>query len=102
MRYVLKSQCQTPPKSQSKQFRTVVIAHVFYSELWEELKVCVNNIRECGLAGSVDVFITYPENRKCIETIPAARMVPVENRGWDSWPFCKILNEIDLSSYDYS
>ena len=101
MRCALKSQCHMSPASQSKRPHTAVIAHVFYTELWEELKICINNIRECVLAGSVDVFITYPRIRTFVETIPGARVVSVENRGWDSWPFCKILNEIDLSSYDY-
>ena len=96
--------CNIHQKSPSR--RTAAIVHVFYSDAWPGLETAIKNIVACDMAGSVDVFITYPETKPewrimLADTFPRARIEPVANRGWDGWPFIKFLNEIDLRTYDY-
>lgn len=77
--------------------RVAVIAHVFYPHLWLELAACIRNI-----ADEKDVFITYSDDSAvgaARADFPEARFVRCENRGYDIWPFLKVLQEIDLARY---
>lgn len=80
----------------------LVHAHVFYPELWQELKQCISNIRPYPF----DLFVTMVEDHKeVIEDIRnhflGARVEIIENRGYDVAPFLYVLNEVDLDQYDY-
>ena len=76
--------------------------HIFYPELWNELKVCINNIYPYKF----DLFITLVEHHKDIindikENFPFANIEIVENKGYDIGPFIYILNKINLDNYSY-
>lgn len=77
--------------------RVLVIAHVFYPELWPELAGCIRNIGACDLA------VTYVDEASVAQArrdFPAARFLLCENRGYDVWPFLKAVQSVDLGKYD--
>ena len=78
--------------------KVVVIAHVFYPEFWPELAACIRTVgTDC------DLFVTFVDEAAVAEVrrdFPAARFIACENRGYDVWPFLKVLQEIPLADYD--
>ena len=77
--------------------KVAVIVHVYYPGLWQELAGCIANIDE-----PFDLFVTCADG--CVAAavkreFPHANVMTVENVGFDIWPFLKVLNAIDLSSY---
>lgn len=78
--------------------RTAVIVHVFYPEFWPELARCIRNI-----GGDREIFVTYSDEASVAgarRDFPEARFVRCENRGYDVWPFLKVLQDLDLPAYD--
>lgn len=78
--------------------RTLVVAHVYYPQLWPELAACVRNID-----GKRDLVITYGNETAVADArrdFPGARFLKCENRGYDIWPFVVALQSFDLSAYD--
>lgn len=79
--------------------RTAVIVHVFYPELWPELARCIRNISD-----PFDVFVTAVDG-SLAETVrrdfPEARFVSCENRGYDVWPFIRVLRDLPAEDYDW-
>mgnify|MGYP003314935803 CR=1 FL=1 len=76
--------------------RILVVAHVFYSELWSELADCIRNI-------DGDLVVTYVDEVSVVEArrdFPEARFLLCENRGYDIWPFLKAVQSVDLGKYD--
>ena len=78
--------------------KAAVIAHVFYPEFWPELATCIRTVgTDC------DLFVTFVDEAAVAEArrdFPAARFIACENRGYDVWPFLKVLQEIPLDDYD--
>ena len=77
--------------------KTLVIAHVFYPQLWPELAACIRNLGDC------DLTVTYVDEASVADArrdFPHARFLLCENRGYDIWPFLKALQSVDLSAYD--
>lgn len=77
--------------------KVVVVAHVFYPEVWPELAVCIRNVGAC------DLVVTYVDEESVAEArrdFPSARFIRCENRGYDVWPFVKALKVLDLDRYD--
>jgi len=75
-----------------------VIVHVFYPEFWDELARCIRRI-----GPSADLFITYMDEAAVADArrdFPTARFVQCENRGYDIWPFLKVLRTIRPDDYD--
>ena len=78
--------------------RTLVVAHVYYPQLWAELADCIRNID-----GERDLIVTYVDEASVAEArrdFPTARFFKSENRGFDIWPFLQAVRETDLSAYD--
>ena len=78
--------------------KVLVVAHVFYPQLWPELADCIRNVTE-----RKDVVITFVDEASVVEArkdFPDARFVLCENRGYDVWPFVSALRTVDLSGYD--
>ena len=78
--------------------RIAVIAHVFYPEFWPELAGCVRTI-----GGDADLFVTFADPSAVVEArrdFPEARFVECENRGYDVWPFLKVLQDLPPGGYD--
>ncbi len=83
--------------------RFLVHVHIYYPQFWEELKLCVVNLKKTG---KCDLFVTMPEEcRFLFEDIQAfddgAKILFFENKGFDVGPFIEILNRVDLDTYDY-
>jgi len=78
--------------------RIAVIAHVFYPEFWHELAQCIRRI-----GPAADLFVTYEDEMAVAAArldFPHARFVRCGNRGYDVWPFLKVLQTIRLDDYD--
>lgn len=80
----------------------LVHCHVFYKNLWDELKECINNINPYNF----DLYITLVyEDDELIKDIndnfPNAKIEIVENKGYDIGPFFYILNKVNLDNYSY-
>lgn len=80
----------------------LVHLHLFYKELWPELKTCILNIRDYPFV----LFVTLVEHDEEIEkdiknTFPDVKFLLVENVGYDIYPFLKVLSQIDLNDFSY-
>ena len=80
----------------------LVHCHIYYPEMWDELKVCIKNITPFPY----DMFVTMVEEHSEIisdikTTFSNAKIEIVENRGYDVGPFVHIINNVDLDQYSY-
>ena len=80
----------------------LVHCHIFYPELWEELKSCIKNIAP----NPFDLFVTMVEEHNDISkdiqnNFPKAHIDIVKNVGYDIFPFVSVLNKINLEDYSY-
>ncbi len=78
--------------------KTLVVVHVYYSQLWPELAACVRNVD-----GARDLVITYGDEAAVADArrdFPEARFLKCENRGFDIWPFFLALQAVGLDGYD--
>lgn len=75
--------------------RVLVIAHVYYPELWDELAACVER-----LPGDVDVVVTLVKDRadhlsaSITDQFAGADVRVVPNRGRDLWPLIQVLDRV--------
>lgn len=86
---------------EQNQIRILVHVHLYYFEMWQELKQAIQNI-----TAPYDLFVTVTEHNENIEKDildfnSEARIIKVENNGFDIWPFIKVLNDVNLSNYKY-
>ena len=86
--------------------RIAVHAHVFYSELWGELWLCIRNYIDLLGEENVHLYVTYPKENKeladrLVNAIPFAVFCPVPNLGYDIGPFIEVLHHVNLSDFDY-
>jgi lipopolysaccharide biosynthesis protein len=81
------------PPSTGRHARVLVILHVFYADLWPELRVAVGRIPE-----PVDVVVTLVRGvsddvaARIGADLPGAVVRVVENRGRDIWPMLQVLD----------
>ena len=80
----------------------LVIAHVYYHDLWYLLDRCIQNLPK----DSFDLIVTTTSNieelsSKVKEHAPNAKVVLCENRGYDIWPFIKVLKTVNLDEYEF-
>ena len=88
-----------------------VCVHLFYPEMWAELKKCVLNVANYPFELYVtmvkhdldvedDILQTFspPPPSKNIKNV---HIQIVENRGYDCGPFMEILNQVNLDRYSY-
>jgi lipopolysaccharide biosynthesis protein len=75
--------------------RILVIAHVYYPELWDELGAGIERI-----PGDVDLVVTLVEGRAdhlvepILRRFPAADVRAVPNCGRDVWPLLQVLDQL--------
>lgn len=82
--------------------RYAVIVHVFYANLWDELKARIKNI-----SSPIDLFFTLSESiadkegikADILKSFPEAKIEIVENKGYDILPFLKVIKPLDLDKY---
>ena len=84
-----------------KQLSLAVHLHLYYLDMWPEIKGYLANIGDYPY----DLFVTLvAENPQLEEEIrqfkPDAKIWVVENRGYDVGPFIDFLHHIDLDKYD--
>ncbi|MFI3291139.1 MAG: rhamnan synthesis F family protein [Opitutales bacterium] len=80
----------------------LVHIHIYYVEMWQELKACLRNIEP----NPYDLYVTIVESNADLEKDilafkPNAKIEIVENRGFDIAPFVHIINQVNLDDYDY-
>ena len=80
----------------------LVHCHIYYPEMWTELRECIKNISPFPF----DMFVTMVEEHSDIisdinATFPNAKIEIVENRGYDVGPFIHVLNKVNLDDYSY-
>ena len=80
----------------------LVHCHIYYPEMWDELKVCIKNITPFPY----DMFVTMVEEHSEIisdikTTFSNAKIEIVENRGYDVGPFVHMINNVDLDQSSY-
>lgn len=84
--------------------RIAILAHVFYRNIWPELKDCIRHfVSVCG-PDNVKVVITSPDGEPAAflrKEMPSATVIPVPDRGYDVGPFFEALASIDLSAFDF-
>lgn len=83
--------------------RVAILLHVFYPDMWPELKNHLHNMR----VTKPDLYITLPRtlNNQALEAEirafwPAAIFTRVENRGFDIGAHWQALGNIELGNYD--
>ena len=81
--------------------RILVHVHLYYLDMWSEIKATIRNI-----TAPYDLFVTVTKHdveiEKDILTFnPEARIITVENKGFDIQPFITVLNSIDLKNYSH-
>lgn len=81
--------------------KTLVYAHVYYPEMWDELADCV-----AAAPSPFDLYVTIVRESPDLEQkvksrFPAAQMIVCEYKGFDIAPFFKVLNTVDLDDYAY-
>jgi len=80
----------------STAFRVLVVVHVYYPELWDELAACVERV-----PGEVDVVVTLVKDRaqhladSIRAQFPGADVRVVPNQGRDLWPLLQVLDRVD-------
>ena len=80
----------------------LVVVHIYYSNLWSELKKSIQSIQ----AYPFELYVTMTEKKLDIEedihqTFPKAKIEIVDNRGYDVGPFVHVLNKLNLDNYSY-
>ncbi len=83
--------------------KILIHVHIYYPEMWPELKGCINNI---SATADCDVYITMGQKGDSIiknADLAACqvKIITVENRGFDIGAFIHVLNQVDLNAYDY-
>ena len=80
----------------------VVILHLFYQDLWEEIEGYLRNIKY-----DFDIIITICKDHKdtvtnkIYKTFPNARIISMENRGGDIGPFFECMNLLIQEGKEY-
>lgn len=79
----------------------LVHVHIYYTEMWDELKSYVSNIFQ-----PYDLYVTLnTENTDLYQDIisfkPDAHVEILANKGFDVGPFIHVLNQVDLDDYSY-
>ena len=97
------SQSNTSLYANSRR-RIAIIVHVFYRNIWPELKDCIRHfVSVCG-PDNIKVVITSPDGEPAAflrNEMPSATVIPVPDRGYDVGPFFEALASIDLSAFDF-
>ena len=79
----------------------LVIVHVYYMNLWNELKGYLKSIK-CPYDLYVTTSVDDTELKNDILNFNQdAHVVLCENLGYDIWPFVHVINGIDLDKYSY-
>lgn len=81
----------------------LVHIHLYYDFLYPELKDCLFNIKSFN---EFELFVTLPKHMPEIEndiksSFSKAKIIIVENLGYDVAPFFDVLSRVNLDNYSY-
>ena len=82
--------------------KVLVHLHIYYRDQTDYFIGKLSNI--CGCEWDLYVTMTELNNEtesKLLSFKPDAHIMKVENRGYDVWPFIRVLKSVDLDKYDY-
>ena len=80
----------------------LVHCHIYYPELWSELKSCIMNINPHPFQLYVTMVEKHQNIIKDIEkTFKDVHIDVVKNQGYDLGPFIYIINKLNLDDYSY-
>ncbi len=80
----------------------LVHCHVFYPELWGELQNCILNLKPYSLELWVSLIQENLDLRsEILQSFPNAKIIILENRGYDIAPFIEVINQCDLDRSDF-
>lgn len=82
--------------------KILVHCHIFYPELWDELKKCILNLQPYHIS----LWVTLVKEDSALiadilKTFPNVQILKLENRGYDIAPFIEVINQINLSEFDF-
>ena len=87
----------------NSECKCLVLLHLFYDSSWPEINEYLKNLS----AYRFDLFVSVTRGMISPSTIeqikmdyPEAKIVEVENKGYDLAPFFELLKDIDLNRYD--
>lgn len=80
--------------------KIIAIVHIYYPEIWSELKECLKNIFV-----PYDLIVTFVAKHEDIENDVInfkydAKIMHTDNSGYDVGPFMQALNTVNLDDYD--
>ncbi len=80
----------------------LVHLHLYYHEQIDYMLSKLKNINNCNW----DLYVTICQDnsiskKKILNFKPDAKIIIVENKGYDVWPFISIIKSVNLSNYDY-
>ena len=82
--------------------RLLVHLHLFYTDQLPYFLQKLKNITRCKWDLIVTLTQTNPSVEKELKTFkPNVKIIQVENKGYDIWPFLQVLSQSDLSQYNY-
>jgi lipopolysaccharide biosynthesis protein len=80
----------------------LVHCHIYYADLWPELRSCLLNMQAYPFQLFVTMVQELPEIGNDIrQTFSQAQIEIIENRGYDVAPFIHLLNSINPDDYSY-
>ncbi len=82
--------------------RLLVHLHLYYTDQCDYFIEKLQNICAC----SWDLYVTVVKQEPSVcekikRSFPDAKIILVENKGYDIWPFLQIIHSVDLDKYDY-
>ena len=82
--------------------RIAVVLHLYYTELWPEIRDSLRNLpKPFDLLVSLSEVTGTGFDEEIRRFFPSAKIRTIENRGRDIAPFLSFLNAGDLDRYDY-
>ncbi len=86
----------------SKGPKILVIMHIYYEDMCEELLSKLSNIKEYDFDLIATCHYFSPKLKNQIRAFKEdTTFIEVENVGYDLWPFFKALQSVDLDDYKY-
>lgn len=82
--------------------RILIHLHLYYVDMWEKIRTYLTNLQNYPY----DLYVTTPTpddilRHSILSFAPLAKIIKVENLGYDIAPFFHVLNSVDLSEYSY-
>ncbi len=92
---------QREPHANPERARIAVVLHLYYPDLWDEIRDALRNIPEpFRLFASLGDEADRVCRREILEAFPDATLRSFENRGRDIGPFLELLSDPEVCEYD--